>query len=77
MKIKEFIEKLDDDMNIWAVLDIGCCGDYQELGDFELDTNLNVLRLSFREKLAGYRTCQQVADTLDRDEKFLNKGDKK
>ena len=88
MKIKELKEYLSnlpvemDDSDIFCDMSIGCCGDSLELGEFEIDHVVpdknftGALRLRFFEKIAGYKSCRQVAQTEKLDKEYWNKDGK-
>lgn len=82
MKIKELkdlISKLPaemDEVEIWSTISSGCCGEFEELGEIEVQeflpspNNPGGLRIHFNESLPGYKSCIQVSQTKENDIKY-------
>ena len=93
MKIKDLknlINKLPpemDELEIWNTISSGCCGEFEELGEMEVQellptsNNPGGLRIHFNESLPGYKSCIQVSQTKENDIKywsqFSNNSEKK
>lgn len=83
MKIKELKEILNnlpiemDDVEIFSTMNSGCCGDFEELEDLDVDFRLpdskykdkGMLRFSYS-SLEGYRSCRQVGQTKQSDKEY-------
>lgn len=65
-EIKEAIKYLPDDTNISFQMSSGCCGDYEELDVYDIESGSakEGSYLIFRfEALPGYETCRKAGAT--------------
>lgn len=89
MKIKELkailaqIPDSMDEVDIFTTLGVGCCGEFEELENMDVDFRLpdnkpeghplkdsGMLRIDFGTSLPGYRSCRQVSETKRLDKEY-------
>ena len=72
-ELKELIEGMDDDGEVWINMQDGCCGDTMEMKVIDLDQYSPKFASILLAAVPGYKSCIQAGGTKESDKKYWEK----